>query len=72
MNWAIWLERPRSRFPPTGSRRLPLSAREIKLIANWPVLDRLEKIGFCGPLTEQAEGLVKEPVESRVYVAFRP
>ena len=66
----IWLERP-DLDSPDEVQTIRFDAGEIDLLANWPMLDRLEEIGLYSPLTEDAEGMVRGLIEPRVYVSYR-
>ncbi|WP_437186506.1 TIGR02996 domain-containing protein [Planctomicrobium sp. SH668] len=41
---------------------------DIRLLADWPLLDRLETLNLCRPISPFAEELVKELLEPRVDV----
>ena len=43
-------------------------ASEIRALADWPLLDRLDTLNLCGPISSEAEPLIAELLEPRVFV----
>jgi uncharacterized protein (TIGR02996 family) len=59
----LWLH-PR----PDEEEEVEFDVPEIRTLADWPLLEQLTMLNLCGPISVEAEPLVAELLEPRVFV----
>jgi uncharacterized protein (TIGR02996 family) len=51
-----------------GEEEVEFDVPEIRTLGGWPLLDRLKELNLCAPLSPDAEPLIAELLEPRVFV----
>jgi uncharacterized protein (TIGR02996 family) len=62
----LWLHRPA--VDADDEQEEEFDVPEIRTLASWPLLDRLTTLNLCRPVTPEAEPLIAQLLEPRVFV----